>query len=214
MTEPPDVSFADLRDLDPGGLEPPVEVEDARIEAAAIGAVEWGSASFEHAHLIEVDFEGAKLRGLSLVDLVGERVNAANGRWLGATLRRVAFRQCRLTGLDLGEARLADVSFEDCKLDYANFRHGEIDHVTFSGCAMTEADFQGAKIGATRFDGCDLGRADFTKAELDEVDARGSTLNLAGSVLGLRGLKIDALQLMDLSRAMAAEIGIEVEDRG
>lgn len=214
MTEPPDVSFADLRDLDPGGLEPPVEVEDARIEAAAIGVVEWGSARFEHAHLVEVDLEGAKLRGVSLVDLIGERVNAANGRWGGASLRRVVFRECRLTGLDLGEARLADVGFEDCKLDYANFRHSEIEHVTFTGCAMTEADFQGAKLRATRFEGCDLGRADLTKAELEDVDARGSTLNLAGSVLGLRGLKIDASQLIDLAPALAAEIGIEVEDRG
>ena len=131
---------------------------------------------------------------------------------VGASLRRVAFRESRLVGIDFGEARLADVSFEDCKLDYANFRHSEIDQVTFTDCALAEADFQGARIRRTRFSGCTLDRADFTKVELEDVDARGSSLALAGSVLGLRGLTIDSLQLIELSRSMAAEIGIAVED--
>lgn len=212
MTEPPDISLDDLRELDAGALEPPVEVEGARLESAELGGVTWGSARFENVHLVGVGFDGSKLRGASLVDLLGERVGAANGDWGGATLRRVAFRESRLTGIDFGEARLTDVSFEDCKLDYANFRHSEIDQVTFEGCALAEADFQGARIRRTRFSGCTLDRADFTKAELEEVDARGSTIALAGSVLNLRGLTIDSVQLIDLALALAGEIGINVED--
>jgi hypothetical protein len=41
---------------------------------------------------------------------------------------------------------------------------------------------------------------------------RGSGLALAGSVLGLRGATIDHLQLMELSRNLAQELGINVED--
>jgi hypothetical protein len=37
-------------------------------------------------------------------------------------------------------------------------------------------------------------------------------LALAGSVLGLSGATIDPLQLMDLSRAMAHELGIVVKE--
>jgi hypothetical protein len=54
--------------------------------------------------------------------------------------------------------------------------------------------------------------ADFSKAEMSFVDLRGSELRLAGSVLGLRGAIIDQLQLMELSRTLAQELGITVED--
>ncbi len=54
--------------------------------------------------------------------------------------------------------------------------------------------------------------ADFSKALLTRVDLRGSELALAGSVLGLRGAIVDPLQLMDLARTLAQELGIAVED--
>ena len=158
------------------------------------------------------DLAEAKLRGLCLRDVAGEDVNAVNGDWRGAELNRVSFEGARLTGLDLGEARLEEVHFKSCKLDYANFRHAVVEHVTFEDCVLTNADFQGSQIYAIRFAACQLGAADFSKAELAHVDFRGSELTLAGSILGLGGATIDPLQLMDLSRAMAHELGIVVKE--
>lgn len=209
-TEAPDVGVDALERLVPTKLEPQFELEGVLLEALDLGAVEAGSGSIENALLREVDLDGAKLRALRLLDVSAEEVSAANGTWGGATLRRVEFRRSRLTGLDLGEARLDEVRFQGCKLDYANFRHAEIGQVTFEDCVLDCADFQGARIFASRFASCDLVEADFTKAALERVDLRGSKLQLAGSVLGLRGATIDPLQLMDLSRSMAAEAGIEV----
>jgi uncharacterized protein YjbI with pentapeptide repeats len=57
-----------------------------------------------------------------------------------------------------------------------------------------------------------MAAADFSKAELAHVDLRGSELALAGSLLALRGATIDSLQLMELSRPLAAELGITVEE--
>jgi uncharacterized protein YjbI with pentapeptide repeats len=170
------------------------------------------SGQVEEGRLRGLDLGEAKLRGLRLIDVEGEDVNAVNGDWRGAELNRVSFEGARLTGLDLGEARIEEARFESCKLDYANFRHATIEHVTFEDCILINADFQGARIYATRFSGCQLGAADFTKTELAHVDLRGSELALTGSVLGLAGATIDSLQLMDLSRAMAHELGIVVKE--
>jgi uncharacterized protein YjbI with pentapeptide repeats len=159
-----------------------------------------------------LDLGEAMLRSLRLRDVAGEDVNAVNGDWRGAELNRVSFEGARLTGLDLGEARLEEVHFKSCKLDYANFRHAAIEHVSFEDCVLSTADFQGARIYASRFATCQLGTADFTKAKLAHVDFRGSELALAGSVLGLGGATIDSLQLMDLARAMAHELGIVVKE--
>jgi uncharacterized protein YjbI with pentapeptide repeats len=161
---------------------------------------------------LRLDLSEAKLRGLRLRDVEGGDVNAVNGDWRGAELNRVSFEGARLTGLDLGEARLEEAHFKSCKLDYANFRHAVVEHVTFEDCVLANADFQGARIYAARFSGCQLGAADFTKAELAHVDFRGSELALAGSVLGLGGATIDALQLMELSRTIAHELGLIVRE--
>lgn len=57
-----------------------------------------------------------------------------------------------------------------------------------------------------------MAAADFSKAELAHVDLRGSELALGGSLLALRGATIDSLQLMEISRPLAAELGIAVEE--
>lgn len=181
-------------------------------ELLEVTRLELESGGAEEGTLQGLDLGEAKLRGLRLVDVEGGDVNAVNGDWRGAELNRVRFQGARLTGLDFAEARIEEARFESCKLDYANFRHAVIEHATFEDCVLTNADFQGARIYATRFAGCQLGAADFTKAELAHVDFRGSELVLAGSVLGLGGATIDTLQLMDLSRTMAHELGIVVKE--
>ncbi|HYJ22736.1 MAG TPA: pentapeptide repeat-containing protein [Solirubrobacterales bacterium] len=166
----------------------------------------------EEARLTGVDFEGAKLRGLRLVDVEAERVVAANGDWGGGLLRRTRFQDARLTHHTLAEAKVEDSHFVGCKLDYANFRFAAIEHVSFEDCVLDNADFQGARLYAVRFEGCRLNGTDFTKAELAHVDLRGSELILGGSVLGLRGAIVDPLQLMELSRPIAHELGIVVKE--
>jgi uncharacterized protein YjbI with pentapeptide repeats len=206
----PDLVPETLEDIEVAELSAQFELEGVRLSSSALNGADAGSGRFERAHLRDVDLEDSKLRALELVDVRGERFSAANGDWGGAALRRVAFQKSRMTGLNLGEARIEEARFEGCKLDYANFRHCVIEHVSFEDCVLANADFQGARIYAARFSGCQLTAADFTKAELAHVDLRGSELALAGSVLGLRGATIDSLQLMDLSRTIAHELGIVV----
>jgi uncharacterized protein YjbI with pentapeptide repeats len=77
---------------------------------------------------------------------------------------------------------------------------------------LSAADFQGAQIGQTRFSRCQLTQADFSKAKLSAVDFRGSQLALTGSLTGLGGAIIDGVQLIELARPLAGELGIAVEE--
>ena len=211
-TQAPEFVSEELESVQLAGLDARFELEDVRVCSASLAEVDAGSGHVGRVHLKDVDLGESKLRGVELLDVIAERIDAANGDWGGAQLRRTRFSDARLTGLSLAEARIAEVSFKACKLDYANFRHSEIERVSFEDCVLTGADFQGASIKATVFSRCKLVEADFSKAEMSLVDLRGSELRLAGSVLGLRGAIIDPLQLMELSRTLAQELGITIED--
>jgi hypothetical protein len=212
VTQAPDFLSDELESIEVDRLDARFELEDVRICSASLVKIDAGSGCIRRVHLKDVDLGESKLRGVELVDVIGERIDAANGDWGGAEVRRTLFSDARLTGLNLAEARIKEVSFKACKLDYANFRHSEIEQASFEDCVLNGADFQGAGINATRFSRCQLVEADFSKVDLSRVDLRGSELALAGSVLGLGGAIIDPLQLMELSRALAQELGIAVED--
>jgi uncharacterized protein YjbI with pentapeptide repeats len=213
ITQAPDLACDELASIEVDRLDTRFELEDARICSASLVRADAGSGRIQRVHLKDVDLGESKLRAVEFVDVIGERIDAANGDWGGAQVRRTLFSDARLTGLSFAEARIEEVSFKACKLDYANFRHSEIEQVSFEDCVLNGADFQGASITATRFAGCQLVEADFSKAALSLVDLRGCELALAGSVLGLRGAIIDPLQLMELAATLAQELGITVEDR-
>lgn len=211
-TQTPELVVDELEPADLDGLAAQFVLEDVSVCSASYSRLDAGSGRLLRARLLDVGLGESKLRGVELLDVVAERLDAANGDWGGAQLRRTLLSEARMTGIDFAEARIEHVRFRLCKLDYANFRHSEIEHVSFEDCVLTGADFQGAKIKHTVFSGCQLLEADFSKAELSRVDMRGSGLALAGSVLGLRGAIIDPLQLMELARTLAHELGITVED--
>ena len=212
VTQAPEFASEELESVQLAGLDARFELEDARVCSVSLLEVDAGSGRLGRVHLKDVDLGESKLRGVDFVDVIAERIDAANSDWGGAQLRRTLFSDARLTGLSFAEARIVEVSFKGCKLDYANFRHSEIERVSFEDCVLTGADFQGASIKATVFSRCQLVEADFSKAVMSLVDLRGSELRLAGSVLGLRGAIIDPLQLMELSRTLAQQLGITVED--
>ena len=196
------------------GLSRSLSWDDVRVCSISLAKADAGSGRFERVHLEDIDFGDSRLRAVKFSDVIAERIDAANGDWGGAQLRCTRFSDARLTGLNFAEARIEEVSFKGCKLDYANFRHSAIKQVSFEGCVLTGADFQGASLDATLFSDCQLVEADFSKAKFSLVDLRGSELALAGSVLGLRGAIIDPLQLMELARTLAQELGIAVKDAG
>ncbi|MBS1680037.1 MAG: pentapeptide repeat-containing protein [Actinobacteria bacterium] len=212
---PPDLAPAHLGavELDPEPGEG-FEIEDAEIVGADIAGTEARSGRINHAKMVGLRAAATVLRDLWLVDVAAEALDASNGDWRGALLRRAELRGSRLTGLALNEAELTDVLLHDCKLDYANLRGAALSRVTFSDCVLLDTDFGGAKLVSVRFEGCVLEGTDFSRAEMTDVDLRGSDLSqLGGDVAGLRGAIVDSAQLIDLAHHLAAATGLRVEDR-
>lgn len=210
-TQPPDVAMQSLERAAIDGLEQGLSLENVLIASVSFRGSDAGSVRVERSHLSDVDLGDARLRALSMVDTSGERIDAANGDWGAGKLRRVLLEDSRLTGLSLAETHLEEVQFNGCKLDYVNFRNSTIEHVSFQDCSLRGTDFQGATIHATRFAGCQLLETDYSRAQMESVDLRGSQLELAGSILALKGATIDALQLIDIAPLLALELGIAVE---
>lgn len=209
----PDLVADELVPHDGGPLEAGFDLEDVAIEGEVdVAGGEAGMGRLASVRLDGTVLAGVRLAGLRLLDVAAERVDASNGDWRGAVIRRASFASCRLTGLNLGEAELQDVTFRDCKLDYANLRYARLTHVTFEDCVLLDADCQASEIEATRFDGCRLVGTDLTKATLRTVDLRGSELAPTGGTAALAGAIVDSSQLIGLAPALAAEAGITVAD--
>jgi len=206
----------DLDELTPvgGGLfESGFEIEDARLgHDAQLGGIDAGSGLFARVRFDGAQLGGSRMRGVSLRDVVAKRVEGSNADWSGASMTRVEWDDARLTGMQFAEANLRDVTFRNCKLDLANFRMATLSHVTFEGCVLDESDFAESRLEYTRFSACQLRAGDFQKARLSCVDFRGSELEPRSSVLGLKGAIVSPLQLMELSAALAREVGIEVRE--
>lgn len=207
-------------DLAPEHLEPHPEmvlgsglaIEDAEIERLVAEREAW-SGRIVHARIASGEIGAARLRDLHLVDVVAERLDAANSDLRGASFTRVELSGCRFTGLGLTQATLQDVVLDDCKLDLANFRAARLERVVFRDCVLTAADFGGARLEEVRFDRCRLEETDFNGAELTNVDLRGSDLRLGGDIAALRGAIIDTGQVIELAPRMAASLGLRVIDR-
>lgn len=211
-TQSPDIVLEHLQRTVIEKLDAQIVLEGALVESALLCGADAGSVRLERVYLKDVDLSDTKLRAIHLTDVIAKRIDAANGDWNGGRLRCAHFEDARLTGLNASEASIEEVLFKDCKLDYMNFRHSTIRHVLFEDCSLRGSDFQGAKIEATRFANCRLVETDFSNAQISSVDLRGSELALAGSVLALRGATINSLQLIELARMLALELGITVDD--
>jgi uncharacterized protein YjbI with pentapeptide repeats len=141
-----------------------------------------------------------------------EDCDLSNADMSNADIRHAVLRRSRLTGLGAVEASLRDVLVESCKLDLANWRFAHLERVEFRACVLSDADFSSATLRTVRFDGCDLSAAQFAHAVLDDVDLRGSQLERIGGLDGLRGARIGNEQLLELAPALAAHLGLHVED--
>jgi uncharacterized protein YjbI with pentapeptide repeats len=210
VPSPPDVIDEELEPF-AGALTSQFDIEDALVggdfsEARAAGG------SVRRSRLDRAVLTGARLRSLSLVDVIVSGCEASGADWTSARMRRVVFEGSRLSGTLFADAELEDVVFRDCKLTLASFNSARLRECVFEGCELDEAFLGRGTMRAVRFSDCRLRLADFTGASLARVDLRGSELEPAGDVAGLRGAIIDGVQLAGLAGHLARAAGITVSD--
>jgi uncharacterized protein YjbI with pentapeptide repeats len=160
----------------------------------------------------EVHLDGAELRKGNLRDLEVEGGSWANASAVESELRRVRFRNTRLTGAVFANATLDDVVFQDCRLDLASFRFAKLVRVGFERCRLDEADLYETSVESATLAECSLANASLAGATFVDVELRGCDLAAVGNPERLRGVRMPWADVIESAGVLAEALGIQVVD--
>lgn len=201
----------DLEDLELDHLEDDDGFAERAIRGAAVAA-DAERVGISRSTVTGVRLAGADLHRLELVDVAFANCDLA-GVVLGeASLNRVSFTGCRFSGADLGGARLTDVRFTDCQLDDLGLRMVVAERLAVSGGTAERVDLYRARLAGSSWQGVDLTGADLSGADLARARLHGSTLVDLTGAAALRGTVIDGAQVVPVGLALIADAGITVDD--
>ena len=181
------------------------------MEGAPVEGTEGRGGRIRFSLLRDLALGSTKLTGVTITDVVAERVDLTASDLNKARVSSVRFSDCRCLATNWAEAILADVTFERCTLEMSNFRFARLERVVFEGCDLKSADFANSMAAEVVFKSCTMEGADFREARLTTVDLRRSQVKGIKGMAGLRGATITVGQLLDLAPALAQEMGIDVE---
>lgn len=155
-------------------------------------------------------FPACVLRGSHFTDVTFRNCDLSNADLSGCSFQRVEFLDCKLVGANLSEATLQHVAFERCKAEFANFALARLRYVGFSRGIMRGVVFDECRFEKVVFSHCDLTQGEFRRTRLSglslaDSDIRGIRVGEVES-FELKGLKISALQAVDLARMLGVEI--------
>lgn len=156
--------------------------------------------------------EGAELRRLRCEQVVFDTCDFANSRWLDCAFSEVAFLDCRFTGASISGGRLSEVVMRACQLRLAKLSHLGRLHALLEHCDLRGALLMESDLCEVRFVDSDLGDLELFNMDLTGSDLRDNELGGLKGVGCLRGATIDALQLLALAPALAAHVGLVVEE--
>jgi hypothetical protein len=168
--------------------------------------------TIEESRVLHASFVSADLSHLRLVDVVVEASDFSGAAMQEASFTRVAFKDCRMSGSLMPQARLRDVGFSACKLDLVNFRMCEGDRVLFDHDNLRKGEFSSAHLQSACFFDCDLSEADMSQAVLPGARFHGSLLSDIRGSEYLRDIVIDTSQVLPLATRVFSALDIRVDD--
>jgi fluoroquinolone resistance protein len=185
------------------------------LDERLVDARDWTGRDAKGIRLTECRVDGvgldeAALRGANVRDVIVSEGSWANADASEAFMKRVEFRNTRLTGVSFGNAKVEDVVFVECRLDLASFRFAKLAHVRFESCLMAEADFYDAGVRSTVFSGCSLAGASLAGVTFSDTELRGCDLTALGNAERLRGVRMPWADIAQSADVLAAGLGIEV----
>jgi uncharacterized protein YjbI with pentapeptide repeats len=173
------------------------EAHRVRIAQSRLGGLRLAAGS-----LAELDVTDTVLDGGDLSNITARR----------GSVRRVELLRVRAVGFGLEEGTAQDVRVDDGTMMLASFASAGLERVLFEGVNLREASFAGARMRHVTFDGCDLTGADFRGASLRECAIRSATLDGVLGIESLRGVTMPWPDVVASAGALAAALGIEIED--
>jgi len=178
------------------------DVTHGSLEAASIDGL-----VLRTGHLRNVNLGGAVLERLELTDVCLTDCDMANVEFRQASMHRVQFVRCRLTGARLPETTTQDLLFRRCIGNLSQFRYARLPSCRFENCDLQEADFQGADLAGAVFSECDLRNVEMSQASLNGTDLTSSTIDgLRANPESLQGLIIEPHQAPHVAVLFGVEI--------
>lgn len=181
----------ELRDLDLSGVRAP---DCAVLECGAYGG-RWD----------DLVLAGGRIADSVLAGVAATALDAGHAQW-----RDVLVRDCRWGAVEAPAATWTRVGAQGGRWDYVNLRGSELTEVRLEGLRIGELDLGGATVHRLTVVDCIIERLSLHEARLAQVDLTGATLTHLGGITGLAGATITGDQCLDLARAFAAALRIDV----
>ena len=196
-------------------VSPAEVVDDAAwatvlVQGADLGGLVASSVSLEQSRFRRVCLAGSRLPGWKCWNVEFEDSNLANVEALEASLVRVGFLGCKLSGLRITEAICQDLEFRDCRMDYSVFNGVKFKNVRFVGCDMREAEFHDTQFEAVEWIDCPLMSASFHQSRFVHSQFRRCPMDGIRGLANLRGAAMGVPDMVALAEALAGELGIRV----
>jgi uncharacterized protein YjbI with pentapeptide repeats len=184
----------------------------ALVELDGGGSVGARRVRVRESELRGVTLDPGNVPGLELTDAVLRDCSLSNVDAREGRIRRVQLRHCRLVGFSCALGELQDVRLIDCSLELASLASARLRNVSFERVNLAEASFIEAQLEAVEFVDCRLAGADFRGARIRASAIRGASLDGVLGVESLRGLRMPWSDAIASAGAMAAALGIVIDD--
>lgn len=212
---PPKINLDSLAQGYLGDIEPEEFIEGMEFTDLDFAEVDATHATFLDCRWSNVNFGDAE----APIDLTGARISGTEitdcraDTW---TMPRGNLQHTEITGTRIGAGVVYDsvwdkVLFTNCRISYLNLREAKLTDVEFRDCKIDEIDLDRAKVGRVAFPESTVGAFQCEGATLGNVDLRGLQPHKISGVHSLRGATIDDAQLMLFAELFARELGITVE---
>ena len=203
----PELAGAEDATIQPHGAYEALRFTGDDLTGVDLSGALFTGCSFAGLNTIGLEMTSTRLTDSSLSRLDVPTVSAAY-----ATLRSTVLEDSRLGVLQCIEGTWEAVHVRNAKLGYVSLRGATLRDVLFTDCVIDELDLTGARAQRVAFPGTELAALDVSGATLDDVDLRALDLPEITGLGHLGGAALDHLQLQQLAPALAAHLGICVED--
>lgn len=206
----PRVSAPDLPEvLSPG--QPSRAGDFLATRFALTGQVDLAHSSLEQC-VVTADADTVDLTGATVLD-----VEASDLRIASLTLKDAGIRRLRVTGgrigtLDLTTARIDELELRGVRIDYLSLGGAKGTDLLFAGCTIRTLDMPQAQLVRVLFEDCRSDEVDPRGLRAKDVDLRGLDALAYVDTNGLKGVTLTGHQVQLLAPALAAAVGIRVQD--
>ncbi|MBH0010281.1 pentapeptide repeat-containing protein [Salinibacterium sp. SWN1162] len=204
--------LANLVDGEAALLRPHESYDGQRFTASDVSEDDLSGISFTECELIELEANETNFRAATFVETRFEKLNAPIFAAPRSNLRDVSIEGSRLGSAEFYESTWKSIRFVHCRIGYLNLRGAHLQDVLFDDCLIDELDLGGATANRVAFTNTQVNTLDLTRAKLTNVDLRSLELRHVTGVEHLKGATINSYQLTELAPALAAHLGIVLDD--